>query len=100
MNIRTALLAPLVATLLLAGCGGGISGTYTDPMGISSYTFEPGGKVEMSAMGATVEMHYTVDGNKVKIGLTGDSNGPTQVLTIQSDGSIAGPGGIELTKKR
>lgn len=97
MNTRTALLAPLLASLLLAACGGGLSGTYTDPMGISSYTFEPGGKVEMSAMGASVEMPYEVDGNKVRIKLPG---GAAQVLTIKPDGSISGPGGVTLTKKK
>ena len=57
------------------------------------------GKVEVSTMGATVEMKYEVDGNKVKIGLTGDSDGPAQVLAIQPDGSIAGPAGSKLTRK-
>jgi hypothetical protein len=96
MKIRTALLALLLATLLLAACGGGLNGTYTDSMGVASYTFKSGGKVEMSAMGASVEMPYEVDGNKVKIKLPG---GAAQVLTINPDGSIAGPGGIKLTRK-
>jgi hypothetical protein len=97
MNIRSKFLAPLLATLLLAACGSGLSGTYTDPMGVSSYTFKPGGVVEVGAMGATTEMHYEVDGKDVKIGLKG---GPMQVMTIQQDGSISGPMGITLTKKK
>lgn len=97
MNIRIALLAPLLASLLLAACGGGLSGTYTDSTGIASYTFGPGDKVEVNAMGASVEMPYEVDGNKVRIKLPG---GAEQVLTIQPDGSISGPGGITLTRKK
>lgn len=100
MKLKSKIASTLLATLLLAACGSGVSGTYTDSMGITSYTFESGGKVEVSTMGATMEMHYAVDGNKVKIALSGNADGPTQVLTIQPDGSIAGPGGIKLTKKK
>lgn len=97
MNLHRKLLAPLLATVLLAACGGsGLDGTYSDPTGVASYTFEPGGKVEVSVMGATTEMHYEVDGQKVKIGPEG---GPAQVMTILKDGSISGPMGVKLTKK-
>lgn len=99
MNIRIRLLVSLLAALLLAACGSGLSGTYADSMGFTSYTFEPGGKLEVSTMGSTMAMHYEVDGNKVKVGLSDGKDGPTQVMTIQPDGSIAGPGGIRLTKK-
>lgn len=98
MRIHTVVLAPLLATLLLAACGGsGLSGTYSDPTGVSSYTFKPGGVVEVGAMGATAEMHYEVDGKQVKIGVKG---GPMQVMTLQQDGSISGPMGITLTKAK
>ena len=97
MNIRIALLAPLLASLLLTACSGGLNGTYSDPMGITSYTFQPNGKVEMNAMGATMELKYEVDGNKVKFVLPG---GAAQVLTINPDGSISGPSGIKLTKTK
>lgn len=100
MKIRTRILVPMLAALLLAACGGGLSGTYSDSEDITSYTFEPGGKVEVSAMGSAMEMHYEVDGNKVKVGLSGNPNGPVQVLTIQPDGSISGPMGIRLTKQK
>lgn len=97
MNVKAKLASALLATLLLAACGGGLSGTYSDPMGITSYTFQPNGKVEMNAMGASMELKYEVDGNKVKFVLPG---GAAQVLTINSDGSISGPGGIKLTKTK
>lgn len=100
MNTKVKALSALLATLLLAACSNGLSGTYQDPMGIASYTFGSGGKVEVSAMGSTVEMRYEVDGNKVKIGMSGNANGPTQVMTIQPDGSLSGPMGIRLTKQK
>lgn len=97
MNVRIRIASLLLGTLLLAACGGGLSGTYSDPMGVSSYTFQPNGKLEVNAMGATVEMHYELDGNKIKVGI---KDGPVQVMTLNPDGSISGPMGVKLTKKQ
>jgi len=44
-----------------------VDGTYSDETGITSYRFESGGKVYMSAMGTEMEFPYTVDGNRIKI---------------------------------
>lgn len=96
MNVKTRLASAVFAALLLAACGSRLTGTYTDPMGIASYTFQSNGKVEMNAMGTAMELKYEVHGNKVKFVLPG---GSAQVLTIQPDGSISGPGGIRLTRK-
>lgn len=99
MNTKGKIASALLAALLLAACGSGsgIDGTYT--AGLTSYTFESGGKVEVSTMGATVEMHYEVEDGKVKMGPKG---GPVQVMTIEKDGSLslAGPVPIKLTKKK
>lgn len=82
--------------LFLAACGSKLSGTYTDALGITSYKFEPGGKVYVSAMGIETEWKYEVDGKKVKIeGAQGNI-----VLTMMDDGSLQGPLDIKLTKKQ
>lgn len=81
---------------LLAACGPRISGTYTDPMGLTSFTFKSGDKVAMTTMGIETELNYTVDDSKVKIG----SEKGAMVLTILEDGSLKGPVGIKFTKKQ
>lgn len=69
MYTKRKITSALLATLLLAACGGsGLSGTYAGSHGAMSYTFRSGGKVEMKAMGATRQMYYEVDGQTVKIG--------------------------------
>lgn len=97
MNVKTRIASALLGTLLLAACGTGLSGTYSDPMGVTSYTFQPNGKLEINAMGATMEMHYEVSGKKIRVGI---ENGPVQVWTINPDGSISGSMGIKLTRKQ
>lgn len=88
------LLVALIA--LLSACGPRISGTYTDPMGMTSFTFKSGDKVAMTTMGIETELNYTVDEGKVKIG----SERGTMVLTQLEDGSLQGPLGIKFTKKK
>jgi len=87
--------AAVVLAVCLTACGSGLDGTYTDPVGITSYTFKSGGKVALSTMGVETEMDYRVEDGKVKI----DSPQGTLVMTILEDGSIEGPMGIKLTKR-
>ena len=94
MNIRTALLAPLLATLLLAACGGGPSGTYEGVMG-STITFASG-KADISLAGNTMELAYRVDGDKISLRAPG--GGPDLVLTRRADGSLDTPWG-DMKKK-
>ncbi len=84
-----------MATLFLSACGSNLDGTYTDEMGISSYTFKSG-KVIVSAMGTGAEMDYEVDDGKVKI----TSPQGTLVMSILEDGSIAGPAGMKLLRQK
>lgn len=86
-----------LATLLLAACGSGLNGTYTDSAGVTSITFEPNGKVDIGALGISEEVKYEVDGNKLKIGA---KDGPMQIYTIEKDGSILNPLGMKLTKQK
>ncbi len=81
--------------LFLSACGAKLNGTYSDAMGITSYKFESGGKVYVSAMGIESEWKYQVDGKRVKIeGAQGNI-----ILTVMDDGSLQGPLDIKLTKK-
>lgn len=89
---RASILASLA---LLAACGSGINGTYADSTGIMELKFE-GDKVTQSTMGIQLEMKYEVDGDKIKV----INPQGTLVMTRQSDGSILGPLGIVLTKKK
>jgi hypothetical protein len=82
--------------VFLSACSSGLDGTYTDDIGITSYTFKSGGKVAVSTMGIETELDYKVEDGKVKIG----SPQGTLVMTILEDGSIRGPMGIKLTKRK
>ncbi len=87
-------LLAITAVLALAACGSKVSGTYTGPG--MNLEFKSGGKVVQTVMGMEVEMKYEVEDNKVKL-ITPSGN---LVLTLQEDGSIKGPMGIRLEKKK
>ena len=71
--------------IALAGCGGGLSGTYADDMGAVTYEFQSNGKVLItSGFGAAVELEYKKDGDKIRIGTPEGA----QVLTITEEGHI------------
>lgn len=86
----------LSSALMIAGCGPGLKGTYSDPMGAMQYTFESGGTVYVSVMGMEQELKYEVDGQRVRI-ISPQGN---QILTLQDDGSLQGPLGLTLTKRK
>lgn len=82
--------------IFLAACGQSLSGTYADSSGVVEYKFESGGKVTTKTMGMEAELKYELDGKKVKF-LT---PGGALVYTLQDDGSMAGPMGLKLIKKK
>ena len=82
--------------IFLAACGQSLSGTYADSSGSIEYKFESGGKVTTKVMGMEAELKYELDGKKVKF-LT---PGGALVYTLQDDGSMAGPMGMKLIKKK
>lgn len=94
MGIQGKFASLALATLLLAACGGGPSGTYEGVMG-STITFSSG-KADISLAGNTMEVGYSVDGNKIK--LHGPGGGPDLVLTLHSDGTLDTPWG-DMKKK-
>lgn len=92
MNIRTRLLAPLLATLLatvfLAGCGGeSISGTYAKTDSALTIKFDSG-KAWVTGLTSmeTIEASYKVDGDKITV--DGPDGHPHLTLTRNSDGSL------------
>jgi len=92
--MKTWFIVAFVASL--SACGSGLDGTYTDEMGVVSYTFSSGGKVAVTTMGIETETEYRVEDGKVKIG----SPQGSLVMTILEDGSIQGPLGVRLTKQK
>ncbi|SNT30458.1 hypothetical protein SAMN06265795_12346 [Noviherbaspirillum humi] len=88
----------LFASLILCACNSGLSGTYEDQMGISSYKFEKGGKLTTNTMGMQVETKYEMDGKDIKMEMPGGQG--KLVFTVLDDKTISGPMGIKLTKKQ
>lgn len=86
----------IAITLFLSACSKSLEGTYTDAMGLSSYTFSSGGKVYVGVMGIESEMTYEVDGDRVKL-MMPEGN---MVLHKMDDGTLQGPMGIIYSKKK
>lgn len=80
--------AALSSAALLAGCGGGMNGTYTDSSGLLSFTFHSG-KVDVRTPGGTVEAPYTVQGDRIVI----KSPQGNLVIRRNKDGTLDGPVG-------
>ena len=80
MTVRSGIHYVLLA-LLLAGCGGGMTGTYDEASGLSSLDFQDDGTVYVSVLGVTVAGEYELDGKRVIV------EGPNgkQVLTRDGD---------------
>jgi hypothetical protein len=82
------------AMMYIGGCGKSVSGVYADDTGALSIEFKSGGKATVTVLGSPMDGDYTVDGKTVTVKVSGD----TKVLTINDDGSLAGPG-TTLRKK-
>ena len=87
--------ATLLFCLLVAACGRGPSGTYSDALGAVDYTFKSGNKVVIKSLGTEVEMDYSVEADKIKIQMPEGA----LLMTMQEDGSLKGPMGMTLTKQ-
>lgn len=91
---RTHWLAGGVA-LWLCACGqAGMTGTYEDEMGLTSYEFQRDGAVYMNVLGTKVAAEYRLDGDKVLV----TSPQGTLVLTRNAE-RLYGPMGLELVKR-
>lgn len=98
MNPIRTLTAVLIACLAV-GCGAGMSGMYVSTKGSPmdmSIDFQAGDKALVTAMGATVEGTYKVEGDKVTV----YANGKNVVLTKDGDGVLnGGPLGLSFKRK-
>lgn len=85
--------------LLLSACGGGVTGTYEDAMGLSRLRFESGGKVVQSSDlgGVELQMRYEVEGDRIRL-LHPKVEGAALVLTRVDEDTLSGPMG--MTYKR
>ena len=95
-RLRRVLMQSVV--LALAGCGGGVEGTYTD--GTTTYEFDDGQvTMTVSVMGQKLENRgtYTVDGKRITIQFT-DPIRVSGNVTLTDDGDLMAPAGL-LTKE-
>lgn len=92
-------LVAITISILLAGCGSKLSGTYSATIAGDAkmaYEFQSSGKVFIdNGFGMKTEMPYEVDGKHVKL-VTPQGNA---ILTIIDDKTIEGPMGIKLIKQ-
>jgi len=87
--------AILIFASCITACDSGFEGTYSDERGAMEYKFTSDGIVSISAMGSETEMPFEVEENKIKMGSDSEAK---IVFTLGDDGTIKGPGGINLYK--
>lgn len=94
MVVRPAVLSVFLA-LLLSACGGGMSGTYEDSMGLTRLRFERGDAVVQSSQlgGVERQMRYDLDGDRIRLRHP-DVDGATLVLTRVDADTLSGPMGV------
>jgi len=100
IHFRHLVFAAAIACLsvVLASCGSGIAGTYSDSSGAFMLELRSGGKAQFTFEGQTASCTYTVDGTKLNLNCEGDA-GKT-VFTIHDDGSLTGPPGTFMPALR
>lgn len=95
--MRKLLIVALVA--LLAGCGQGLDGTYSDPAGMVRYTFESEGKVTVEVLGKPQQTTYIREGDALRVKAP-DADAADVAFTIDKDGALQGPMGVRLEKQK
>jgi len=97
MRVRRSMV--LVLTMLLSGCGGGLTGSFEDEMGMGTLTFHGDGRAVQSSQlaGVEVEMRYEVDGDKVRL-THPQAQGAALVLTRIDADTLSGPMGIRYRR--
>lgn len=83
----------LALLAVFTACAEGMSGTWADASGVTTYEFHPDGRARITVLGASVPAEYTLDDDKVTI----SSPQGTVVLT-RRDGRLYGPMGLELVR--
>jgi hypothetical protein len=91
--------AIFIAGFAFAGCDSEVMGnTYVDSAGAFSIEFRPSGKANVKFAGLTLPCTYVRSGKNITV----TCNGVSQVLTMNSDGSLGDPAaGVvgKLTRK-
>lgn len=77
--------------IALIACGSKLTGTYSAAGGAIMLELQSGGKANLSFAGQTAPCTYTTSGNTVTLACPGQAG--SLALTVQSDGSLAGPPG-------
>ena len=96
--IRKALvILALSGAALEIGCTADRDGTYRDAAGAVTLELK-GGKAGLNYGRIRIDGSYTIDGDKLTIRPTVGDTSQTMVFTINSDGSIDGPPGSDITK--
>lgn len=98
LRLLPALLVIVLCLGLLAGCGGGLSGTYRSQGLIpQSFTFR-GNHVTMSAFGINAEGTYRIDGNQIVITYSLFGQEYTWEQPFSQSGNVINIGGTEFEK--
>lgn len=84
--------------MLLGGCSQGLSGTWSDAMGMVNYTFERDGKVTVEMLGKAQQTSYTREQDRLKVKVPGTRSEAVE-FTLNEDGSLQGPMGVRLEKQ-
>lgn len=86
----------LALGLLLAACGSGIEGTWSDDGDLSHYTFGRDGKVVQSTMGIDVKMTYRIVDDQIQLQTP---MGVVRMTRLDRD-TLCGPMGVRLHRDR
>jgi hypothetical protein len=88
MKKFVSLLAIALPFLLSACSNDDFQGRYTDNEGVTSYQFEPDGKVEIVTANGSTTAHYNYDASAQTITLKADQTLPVEQLDVNDDGSL------------
>ncbi len=87
MKNKARSLLAATSLLVLAACGSGIEGKYTDKENVIEFNFKTSGVVEVMTMGIGREAKYTRDGDSIKI----DFGNENIIVKLDQSGCIQYP---------
>ena len=93
-GIRRWVVAGTAVALAACGGGSGVSGTWRDTAGVTSYRFAPDGRATVAVLETRIAAEYRLDGDRILV----TSPQGTVVLTRQGN-RLYGPMGQELVRQ-
>ena len=93
-GIRRWVVAGAAGALAACGGSGGVSGTWRDTGGVTSYRFAPDGRATVAVLDTRIAAEYRLDGNRILV----SSPQGTVVLTRRGN-RLYGPMGQELVRQ-